>query len=68
MMDLIAGSPRIMTEDARPFHTLWSPEEVAADKKAFRKTSRRQYKHYMKTGRIEDFNRSQKMMTNWSFD
>ena len=68
MMDLIAGSPRIMTEDARPKGTIWHPNGVIALKKAFRKKSRRIYKHYMNTGRIEDFNRSQRKLTNWDFD
>ena len=67
-MDLIAGHPRLMTADARPHYTVWSKSEVIAVKKAHRRRSRRTYKQYLKTGRIEDFNRSQKLLTNWDFD
>jgi len=67
-MDIIAGHSRLMTADARPIHTIWTKAEVIEVKKAHRRRSRRTYKQYLKTGRIEDFNRSQKLLTNWDFD
>jgi hypothetical protein len=68
MIDLIAGNPRIMTADAKPKWTLWNPRQVSNVKKSFRKAARRIYKQYMKTGSINDFNRSQRLLTNWDFD
>lgn len=68
MMDLILGNPHIMTATARPKWTAWLSATVAKTKKLHRRTRRRQYKQYMITGRIEDFNRSQKLLTRRDFD
>ena len=67
-MDLIAGAPNTIAKVFRPIHTVWDDREVRGVKKAYRKYSRRTYKQYMQTGRIQDFNRSQRKLTNWDFD
>lgn len=67
-MDIIAGTSNIMTADARPKWTIWNPGEVSSVKKSYRKWARRTYKHYLRTGRIEDFNRSQRKLSNYDFD
>lgn len=68
MIDLIAGNPYTMTVDARPVHTIWMAWKVAKEKRIHNRRARRQYKHYMRTGDIRDFNRSQRPLTNWDFD
>jgi len=68
MIDLIAGSPHIMIVDVNPIYTQWNNETVALIKKKHRRTKRRQYNQYMKTGSIRDFNRSQKPLTRLYFD
>ena len=63
-MDLIAGLPNLKAAQSGPKYTIWRPDSVAKVKRLHNRTSRRQYRQYVKTGDIRQFNRSQKLFTN----
>ena len=52
----------------KPRWTIWSPKSVAEDVKLHKRRTRRAYKQYLKTGTQKDFDRSQRLITNWDFD
>lgn len=58
----------ILNKNYKPTCTIWRHATVRKDVKAHKRRGRRVYKHYLKTGRIEDFNRASRPMTNWDFD
>jgi hypothetical protein len=66
-MDFYEGGV-ILAANYKPIRTCWTHKTVAAHVKAHKRKSRRLYKHYLKTGNIRDYNRSQRMMTRWDFD
>ncbi len=67
-MDLFAGSGNIMTERLNPVWTVWKGETLSMFKRDHNRRARRTYKQYMRTGDIREFNRSQRLLTNWDFD
>jgi hypothetical protein len=66
-MDFYEGG-LILAANYKPKWTCWSRKTVTAHVKAHKRKSRRLYKHYLKTGDIRDYNKSQRMMTQWDFD
>lgn len=66
-MDFYTGGI-ILAANYKPIFTIWNRKTVAEDVKAHNRRARRTYKHYLKTGRMEDYNRSQRKMTRWDFD
>jgi hypothetical protein len=66
-MDFYIGN-LILAANYKPVWTCWNRKTVSADVKAHKRRARRTYKHYLKTGCINDYNRSQKLMTTWDFD
>lgn len=52
----------------KPRWTVWAPPTVKEEVKLHKRRTRRAFKQYLRTGSIKDFNRSQKLITNWDFD
>jgi hypothetical protein len=66
-MDLILGH-YIVGKDLHPIHTIWNPKTVAKNIKAHKKSARRSYKQYLKSGDMRQFNKTQRMITRRDFD
>lgn len=58
----------ILNKHYKPKWTCWRQKTVKKHVKLHNRRGRRVYKLYLKTGRIEDFNRACRPMTNWDFD
>ena len=67
-MDYYSGSDYVVTKNYKPKWTCWKSSTVTKWVKEHKRTQRRIYKHYLKTGDIRDFNRSQRKISNWDFD
>jgi hypothetical protein len=67
VIDYYLGSC-IVAKDLQPKWTAWNSKTVALYVKDHKRRARRNYKQYLKTGDIRDFNRSQKKITRWDFD
>jgi len=67
-IDIYAGNGYVVAKNYKPVWTCWRSSTVTKHVREHRRTQRRRYKQYLKTGRIEDFNRSQKKITKWDFD
>ena len=52
----------------KPQWTIWSPKTVSNEVIAHKRRCRRAFKQYLKTGAQKDFDRSQRLITNWDFD
>jgi len=65
--DVYEGS-RIVAMDLRPKFTIWHKNTVSRDVTMHKRRARRSYKHYMVTGDIRQFVKSQKLITRWDFD
>ena len=65
--EIYAGEYTV-AKDLRPKWTCWKSATVTADKQAHKRKARRVYRHYLKTGDVRIFNRSQKKLTRWDFD
>ena len=52
----------------KPRWTIWSPKLVSDEVIAHKRRTRRAYKQYLRTGSMRDFDRSQRIITNWDFD
>jgi hypothetical protein len=65
--DIYLGSNTVAM-DLRPKFTIWNTCTVNADIKRFKRRSRRSFKHYLQTGDIRQFIKSQKLITRWDFD
>lgn len=69
MIDYYSGNNNnIVAKNLKPKYTIWNPKTVIEDIKIHKRHARRSYKQYLRTGRIQDFNRSQRKITNWDFD
>lgn len=58
----------VVGKDLHPIYTIWNPKTVSKYVKKHKKSSRRSYKQYLKTGDIRQFNKSQRMITRRDFD
>lgn len=52
----------------KPQWTFWSSKEVTEDVKLHKRRTRRAFKQYLRTGSQKDFDRSQRLITQWDFD
>jgi len=52
----------------KPRWTIWNPKTVQEEVKLHKRRTRRAFKQYLKTGLQKDFDRSQKLITQWDFD
>jgi hypothetical protein len=66
-MDFLIGGV-IVANDYKPKWTCWTHKTVKLHKDQHKRKARRLYKHYLKTGCISDYNRSQYLMTRKDFD
>lgn len=66
-MDFYEGK-NVVTASYKPKWTIWNRKTVTIHLVAHKRRSRRVYKHYLKTGDIRDYNRSQRKITSWDFD
>ena len=66
-MDYYLGKD-VVAKDLKPKWTRWSNKEIAFNIKSHKRRARRAYRHYLKTGDVRDFNRSQRKITRWDFD
>jgi len=68
-MDYFSGNNNnIVAKDLRPKYTIWKQTTVQDEIKLHKRIARRRYKQYLRTGRIQDFNRAMKKITRWYFD
>ena len=58
----------IVGKDLHPIYTIWNPKTVSKNIKAHKKSARRSYKQYLKSGDVRQFNKSQRMITRRDFD
>ena len=58
----------VVAKDLKPIYTIWNPKTVNKDIKAHKKRARRSYKHYLKTGDLRQFEKSQRKITRRDFD
>jgi hypothetical protein len=58
----------VVAKNYKPKWTCWRASTVTEEKRIANRKARRAFKQYLKTGSIKDFNRSQKMLTQWDFD
>lgn len=66
-MDYFTGSV-IVGKDLKPIYTIWNPKTVSKYIKLHKKSQRRSYKQYLKSGDVRQFIKSQKMITRRDFD
>lgn len=59
---------RIVDKDLHPIWTCWNGKTVRANIKAHKRSSRRAYRQYLKTGNLNDYNRSQRRISRRDFD
>jgi len=52
----------------KPRWTMWNRKTVRYFVIAHKRRCRRAYRQYLRTGSLRDYNRSQKMITQWDFD
>jgi len=57
-----------VAKNCKPRWTRWNPKTVQEDILLHKRRTRRAFKQYLRTGDIRDFDRSQKLITNWDFD
>jgi hypothetical protein len=67
-MDDIYEGGTILAANYKPIWTCWTHKTVAKHVKEHKRYCRRKYKHYLKTGDIRDYNKSQRLMTRRDFD
>jgi hypothetical protein len=65
--DVYLGSNTVAM-DLRPKFTIWNKNTVSRNVTIHKRKARRSYKHYLATGDIRQFIRSQKLITRWDFD
>ena len=66
-MDIFTGGA-ILAAEYKPKWTCWRAATVKKHVKEHNRRARRTYKHYMKTGNVRDFDKSQYLMTRKDFD
>ncbi len=66
-MDYFLGENTV-AEDLHPIYTIWNHYTVKKDIIAHKRRARRTYRHYLKTGNIRDFDRSQRKISRYDFD
>ena len=59
---------KIIAKKHMPVHTIWNPKTVHKTIAKRKKSARRSYKIYLKTGDVRQLRNSQKMVTNFDFD
>jgi len=67
MIDYYTGNS-VVVKDVRPIYTMWSHDTVRKSITSHKRHSRRTYRQYLKTGNINDYNRSQRKITRYNFD
>ena len=66
-MDFELGS-YIVGKDLKPIYTIWNHDTVSKTIKHHKRSGRRSYKQYLKTGDVRQFNKSQRKVTRRDFD
>jgi len=67
MDDYYTGNS-VVVKDVRPIYTIWNPKTVSKDITSHKRRSRRAYHQYLRTGSLNDYNRSQRKITRFDFD
>jgi hypothetical protein len=67
-MDEIIRDIKLIGKKHLPVYTVWNPKTVHKTIALRKKSARRSYKIYLKTGDVRQLRNSQSMITNFDFD